>query len=236
YTQNRALKTFHSVVETLDVVVVLRLLSPVAHHPHGLGILIVVGNDGAALSICAQILAGIETETSQVAEQTAAATFVFGTMRLRRILDDHEIVLAGDLQNRTHVCWLPMQMDRKNHLGSWRDGAFDLRGVHRGCLGVHIHQYGTCVGVVDSGNGCYKGERHGNDFIPWADTSRQQSQMQGTGSRIHAHTMLCPATVRSERLLETCNFAPQHELRGVEHTLDGCVDLWLDAEILCLQI
>src|ERR1039458_5265227 len=27
YTQNRALKTFHSVVETLDVVVVLRLLS-----------------------------------------------------------------------------------------------------------------------------------------------------------------------------------------------------------------
>ena len=65
HAQDRALDAVHAVVEALEHVVVALLLAPVAQHAHGLGVLVIVGDDDAALAAGAEVLARIEAESSR---------------------------------------------------------------------------------------------------------------------------------------------------------------------------
>ena len=48
--QDRPLDAVHAVVEAFDQMMVAALLAPVAQHPHGLGMCIIVGDDNAAFA------------------------------------------------------------------------------------------------------------------------------------------------------------------------------------------
>src|SRR5215212_11298269 len=64
--ENRALDGVHPVVEGVHVMIVLTLLTPVPEQSHCARVGVVVGGGEAALTIGAEILAGIEAEAAEM--------------------------------------------------------------------------------------------------------------------------------------------------------------------------
>ena len=95
--QDRALDAVHAVVEALQDVVVALFLAPVAQHAdRSWHVLVVVGDDDAALAVGAEVLAGIEAEAAGHADAAGAAALVLGAVRLAGVLDDGNAVAVGD--------------------------------------------------------------------------------------------------------------------------------------------
>ena len=145
--------------------VVLARLPPIPKHPDGVGVLRIVGDHGAALAIGAQVLTGVEAETTQVAHTAGPPALVLGAMGLGGILDHHQVAPAGDLQNRIHVGRLAIEMHRNNGFRFGRDGGFDLRGVDGVRRGVDVHENRRGPGVTDGRDRGYEGEGRGDDFV-----------------------------------------------------------------------
>ena len=104
-------------VVALEVVGVLRRLAVVAEHPARLGELVVVGGDGARLAAGAEVLRGVEAERGGAAHGAGPAPRalplreVLGPVGLAGVLDDRELVLRCQLEDRIHVGHLPVEMD-----------------------------------------------------------------------------------------------------------------------------
>src|SRR4029079_5399832 len=104
----------HAIVVSRYYVIVFGLLSPVAKQGNAACEFGVIADDLSGLDICTEVLAGIKPETTEITDRPGATALVFGTMRLRGILDDHEVVAAGNLHNLVHVGHQAMQMDRQD--------------------------------------------------------------------------------------------------------------------------
>ncbi len=63
----------------------------------------IVRHQRAAFAAGAEILAGIKTETGHFAERADDFAFVFRAVRLRRVLDQRQLVLLANRQNRVEV-------------------------------------------------------------------------------------------------------------------------------------
>src|SRR6266550_6568261 len=87
YPQDRTLQPLHPVVKSLEYVLVLLFLPPVTQHTDPARVLFVIGQDHSPFAVSTEILARIEAKASQVSQTAASPTFVFGTVRLRRVLD-----------------------------------------------------------------------------------------------------------------------------------------------------
>src|SRR4051812_22237024 len=80
--QDRRLHGVEPLVARHHDVLVLPLLPEVTQHPDAIGNLFVHRDDRSGIPRRAEVLAGIETERSYMAERTAAAPLVFGPVRL----------------------------------------------------------------------------------------------------------------------------------------------------------
>ena len=117
-------------------VIVFGLLPPVSQQgnpPRELGL---IADDRPALAIGTEVLAGIETETTEIADRSRAAAFVFSAMRLRRVLDDDEVVAAGNLHNRIHISHQAVQVD-------WQDRPVRELSQPRSRPGFIVHVTGS---------------------------------------------------------------------------------------------
>ncbi len=231
--QNRPLNSFQAIVESLEHVMILRLLAPVAQHSNFRGEFRIAGDHCPALSVCAEILAGIETETAQIAETSRATALIFGAVSLRGVFDHSQSAPACDLQDRIHVGSLAAEMDGKNCLGARGDRALDFRGVHREVARIDVDEHRPRAAILDRRDGRDERVRHGDDFGAGADACRQQRQVQRTGSRIYADRVIGAAVTR-EVLLERGDVAAQNELGAIQRAQDCCVDLRFDARVLRL--
>jgi len=151
------------------------------------------------------------------------------------VFQHHQAVLVGDLHDRVHVRRLAVQVDRHNGLGLGRDGRFDLRGVHRVAVGVHVHEHGLGVRVHDRRNRRDERVRDRDDFVAFADAHGEQRHMERGGTRVVADGVL-GARVLGERLFERGDFGAQHERRVLEGAADGFQDFVLDALILLFEV
>ena len=97
------------------------LLTPVAQHAHRLRLLVVVGDDDAALATGAEVLARIEAEAAGQADAAGARASIFSAVRLAGILDDGNAVALGDRRDRVHVGHLAVEMDGHDRLGPRRN-------------------------------------------------------------------------------------------------------------------
>ena len=53
--------------------------------------------------------------------------------RMGGVLDHHQTVSSGDVHDRVHVAWAPVEMNRENRLGAFRHGRFESCGINRAC-------------------------------------------------------------------------------------------------------
>ena len=85
---------------------------------------VAVAGDGAALAT-RDVLGILKTETSQVAEGAAFAAFVFGQPGLTGVLDDGEVMFAGNRVDRFHVARHAVNVHRQDGARAFGDPAFD---------------------------------------------------------------------------------------------------------------
>ena len=76
------------------------VLAPVAERPDGLRLPFVVSHDQAALAVGSQILPRIEAEAAEITQASYPPTVVLSTVGLCGVLDDGEVVLSGEGQQR----------------------------------------------------------------------------------------------------------------------------------------
>src|SRR3954451_22402781 len=110
--QDASLDSVHTIIVTRQDMIVFRFLPPIPQECHTSRQLGVIGHDGSAFTICAEIFARIEAEASGIAHCTGAPALVFGTVRLSCVFDNDEPVTVGDLDNWVHIHHEAMQVDR----------------------------------------------------------------------------------------------------------------------------
>ena len=101
----------------------------------------VLSDDPASISERPQYLAGIEAEGCAYSELTRSTSPVLRSVRLSRILNYHDSVSVGDLQNWVHVRDLAVEMDGQDNFGSLGDRCFQEGRIHveRCVVGVDVH-------------------------------------------------------------------------------------------------
>ena len=102
---------------------------------------VAVARDGASFA-GRQVLRVLETEAPQVAQHPALAALVFGQPGLASVLDDGQLVLAGNGVDRIHVAGHAEDMHGQDGSGAVGDPALDRRRVHgqRGRVRVGEHR------------------------------------------------------------------------------------------------
>jgi len=102
----------------------------VAEFPDRSGKIVFVRHDRARIRKGTEVLPGVEAEPRRVPKRSGANTVVAGSMRLRRVFNDLEVVARGQRHERAHLRRMPVQMDRHDGPRARRDERFDLLHVH----------------------------------------------------------------------------------------------------------
>ena len=115
--EHRGLDRVEPAVGAAGVVVVPRA-TVVAHPPQLRGELVVVGGDRAGVAERAEVLARVEAEASGEADRACGAIAVARAVGLRCVLDDGEIVLAGEAEDRLRVAEPAVEVDGDDRPGA----------------------------------------------------------------------------------------------------------------------
>ena len=108
-------------------------------------------------------------------------------------------------------------------------------GIHSERNRIDINEYRCRTRVADSRNRRDKGIRHRDDLIAGPNVRREQREVQRARARVDADTN--PGAREFRKLfLEFHDLAPERELAGIEHPLDGGIHLVLDAGVLSLKV
>src|SRR5690348_10183993 len=86
--------------------------------PHMVGGRRIVRGHQPGIAIRAQVLGGVKAERSRDSHASCFFGVPFGADGLRRILDQHHIMLRRNLAQGVHVCALAVEMDRQDSLDS----------------------------------------------------------------------------------------------------------------------
>ena len=163
--QNGSLNAVHPAVPADQGVVIFPNLSVVTQDPDLFVDLGVVRHNSPRFAKRAEIFAGIEAKTPNVADSADSDSFELGAMRLACILDQGNSKEACNIMNCVHVRRLPKEMHRNNGLGLGRDGVLESSGIHCVGAGIDINKHRRCTAVGNGFRCGHKGIRHRNDLI-----------------------------------------------------------------------
>ncbi len=181
-----------------------------AHFAGELGDGVIVGGERASFAVRAEILPGIKTEDSRVAEAAHALAVVARAVGLAGVFDHDQVVALGDFEDWIQVCGAAIEMNRDDGLGAAGDGRRDQCGIEVGGGGIDVDEDRSGAGVTDGFGGGDEGVGGGDDFVAGADAGGQQREMQCAGAGVERDAVL-DFTVAGEGLLEAGDFFSEDE-------------------------
>ncbi|OQB98540.1 MAG: hypothetical protein BWX81_00375 [Spirochaetes bacterium ADurb.Bin110] len=137
-----------------------------------------------------EVLVGEETPGRYIAEGTELAALVGATIRMRRILDELEIMPLADIDNRIHITGIARIVHNHHRLRARRDLGLDIGRVHcpigqRRDIPKHHLATRNLYGVQI----CNERERRHNHLIPRPYPTRQHRNMQRRRAIGHCKTL-----------------------------------------------
>lgn len=152
-------------------------------------------------------------------------------MRLRRVFEHEQAVLARDGQDRIQVGRLAVQVDRNDDLGFRRDCGFDQG--RRDVMGqrVRLDRHGNGAALAHRQPGRDIGIARHDDFIAWLHIQRAQRQVQcveAVGDTDAERRI----DVCGKLFFETCDLAATDILAGCQRVQNGRIDFALEL-IIC---
>ena len=174
-----------------------------------LGERVVGGRDHAALG-GGEILGGVETEAGEIADgadlrHPAPVHVPRRAGRVRRVLDDFQIVVARDLENAIHVAGVAGEVHRQNRahapIGAALERLLDARGIDVEGARIDVDEHRPRAQVAEHLRRRGESERRGDNLVARTDAERPQRQMQRAGAMRKRERML-GAHVLGEFVLE----------------------------------
>src|SRR5687767_1224650 len=98
----------------------------------------VVGGDGAAVAVGAEVLRRVEAEGRGVPPRARASAFESRAVRLRRVLDDEEAAARGEIADRLKVGHLPVEVHGDDGTRAPRERALKAARVKRVGFGTDV--------------------------------------------------------------------------------------------------
>jgi hypothetical protein len=141
-------------------------------------------------------------------------------MRLRRILDNGQVVTVGDPDKRAEVCGLAVQVHRQNGSRPRRDGGLGGGRVERQAIGIDVGEDRPGPGHHDRQRRIGGRERRRDDFVSGADVEGPQDQRDRVGARADAHGVW-RAGCCGELGLEGFHLRAEHEPARPDDATDG---------------
>jgi hypothetical protein len=193
HTEDGGLESIEPAVHPFHVMVVFFNPSVVREHSCPDRPFVVAGDDRPAVSIGAQVLAGIETEATDIPDRTDSPAFVHGAMGLGRIFHNLQTVLRSDFQNGIHVGRLPVKVNRKDGLRPGGNFFFYFRHIDVVGSGVDVYKDYFGPGHGHGFGGGDETVRHRDHLVPCSDPQGLQREKKRIGSVAHADTVFCSA-------------------------------------------
>ena len=107
-------------------------------------------------------------------------------MRLRRILDEREVVPGGDGFERAHVGRLAVEVHGHDCLGARRDGRFGRAWIKRQAIGINIRKDRTRTSHHHGERGVGRRQRRRDHLVAGTDVEGAQDQGDRIGARADA--------------------------------------------------
>ena len=148
--QHGGLQRIEAAVVTEYVVLILDALSVISQQAELIRQFGVVGDDGASIAKGTQVLAGVETKTSCIAQRPCPPIVILRTVCLGRILDDFQAVSVRDASESSHAGTLSVKVHGNDRLSPWSDRLLDQIGVDRVVQRVDVDEDSIRAGI---GNG-----------------------------------------------------------------------------------
>jgi len=136
-TKNGSLHGVKARVTAFRIMVILDLGAPAVPPPDILGNLVVVGGNTSTIAPGPKVLARIGRSCGGMTKGANKLAFVLSTLCLSTVLDNIEVVLLGNGQDSIHICWMAIQVNREDCLGSDCDLSFNLIAID--CLEVRLN-------------------------------------------------------------------------------------------------
>ena len=118
---------------------------------------------------------------------------------MRRIVDDFEVVIVGDLLDGRYITWMSVAMHRQYGGGVRRDGSFKFCRVEIERVWIDVREHRLDAVPQQRMRGRNKGVRR-SDNLP-CDTQRLQSRDQGN-SAIREEANVIYAQIFTERFFQ----------------------------------
>ncbi len=251
HAQHRCLNGIHATVPAKFVMVVAPRAAMVAELPHVLGHLRTRSGDDSRVSVGAQVLGGIETESGGHTERACSAPVPLGANRLGGVLDncDSEFlrvflgvflgVFLNDAVECVHVGALAVKMHGKNRakiIGSLRfDLPYNERGIQIQRARIDVHENGRCAGTHNCAGRGKEAERCSNDRVSGLDARSDERQPEGFRSG-RATNGTGRSRQRGNLTLERLDLRTENEALRIAHARDGGQHVLADSIILAAQV
>ena len=203
---------------------------------------VVVGKNGASVSVAAQRLGREEGGSGDGAEGAAHLSFVGGAHALGSILQQSQAVLVADGGNGIIITRITQEINRHHHAGlqlPLREHCLDLtlQALGGQIVAVHGHvaeHWGGTQHVCGLHRGD-KGAVRAEDGIALTNAQGHIGRLKGVGAIAAADAVL-PAHVFRQLSLQFLHIGTADELPGIQDRLNVGVDLRFQCTILCFQI
>ena len=156
---------------------------------------IVVGEDHSAITSGPEVFGDVEADSGGFAEIAGVGAFVVAVNVLRRIFEDHQIVLFGNGLDGGDINHLSEKVDGEDRFGFGGDGGFDLCGIDAHGFPVDIDEYRGCTELDNNFGSCDECESRCDDLIAGADIARLHHDAQGIGAAVDAECVFDAVTL-----------------------------------------
>ena len=215
-------------------------LPVIGDHPHALCKLVVLCENGTAVTIATQVLGRKKRCRTDRPHGTRLHLFtgaerISGADRLCIVLDHIQPMTTGNVKDLLHRGRLAVEMNRHDRLRTGRDGLFHRYRIDAEGTGIHFHEDRL---QFQKGYDFRRGDvREGwrDDLITWLKPKGHHGDLQGVrpvGTRNHM-----PGTgIGSEMITKVLHRLPPDEYGAVEHPMNGGIHFVLDMAILLFKV
>ena len=204
--------------------------------------LVVIGEDGAAVTVAAQRLGREEGGGSHLAESAALLALVGSAEALCAVLNEDETVLLADGDDSVIVAGVAQNVHGHHSLGGQLalsqhslDLALQTFGAQGVGVGGDVAEHGGRAKHLGRLGGGDKGHIGAEHRVTLAHTGDHKSNLQRIGA-VGAGDAVLAANKGGQLLLQLLHLRTADKLSGIQHGLDVGVDLFLQSRILGLQI
>ena len=197
---------------------------------------VIVGENGTAVTITTQGLAGKKASAANRAEVAALSTSVSCAEALRRIFYDGNIAVAScDGVDLVHISDLPVQADGHDRSGSRRYFLLNLFRVDIAGVRLDINEDRLGAKKHYHLNRCDKGKGGGDYLVTRLQIQCHQRNQQRLGTTGHSDAMF-GARVLGQPVLKLADLWSHNVLAVIKDFLDSVVDRCAQSRVLGFEI